>query len=388
MYTRMINPSPNHSFFLFGPRGTGKTTWIKATYPHALYINLLDSQQYTLLLAKPHKLEELIPPHFSDFIIIDEIQRVPELLNEVHRLIESPAHYKFILTGSSARKLRKQGVNLLAGRAYLYHCYPLTAAEIGEDYQLPKALKYGTLPTSYTSENPDEYLRSYLSTYLEQEIIHEGMTRQLSAFYRFLQTASYSQGSIINSSAIAREIMVDRKVVENYFSILIDLLIGVMIPPFTHRAKRRLTSKSKFYIVDSGLYRTARPQGYLDSESELGGPALETVFLNELRAINEYKNLEYQLYYFRTTSGQEIDFITHGKNGFNAFEIKLGSVFSQTWTKTLQSFGKDYPEAKLYLLYMGTQIHYYKNITVLPFTQALTTLTDLLTKTSLQARFQ
>ena len=382
MYTRMINPSPNHSFFLFGPRGTGKTTWIKATYPNALYINLLDSRQYTSLLAHPNALESLIPPNFSDFIIIDEIQRVPELLNEVHKLIEGPTHHKFILTGSSARKLRKQGVNLLAGRAYLYHCYPLTAAELGSDFQLSKALKYGTLPTSYTSDDPSTYLQSYLSTYLEQEIIQEGMTRQLSAFYRFLQTASFSQGLIINSSAIAREVMVDRKVVENYFSILIDLLIGIMLPPFTRRAKRRLTTKSKFYIIDSGLYRAARPQGYLDSESELGGPALETLFLNELRAINEYKKLEYQLYYFRTTTGQEIDFVVYGKNGFNAFEIKLGSVFSHTWTKTLQSFGKDYPEAKLYLLYMGTQTHYYKNVTVLPFTKAVTSLTEILQKST------
>jgi len=211
-----------------------------------------------------------IPPDFSDFIIIDEIQRVPELLNEVHRLIESPAHHKFILTGSSARKLRRQGINLLAGRAYLYHSYPLTAKELGKDFNLKKALKYGTLPAAYTAENPTAYLQSYLSTYLEQEIIQEGMTRQLSAFYRFLQIASFSQGSIINTSAIAREVGIDRKVVENYFSILIDLLVGVMLLPFTRRAKRRLVTKPKFYFIDSGLYREARPQGYLDTENELG----------------------------------------------------------------------------------------------------------------------
>jgi len=380
MYPRLINSSPNHSFFLFGPRGTGKTTWITTQYPRALYLNLLNTEVYTKLLARPHLLESLIPLNFSEFIIIDEIQRVPELLNEVHRLIESPAHHKFILTGSSARKLRRQGVNLLAGRAHLYNCYPLTAAELGSDFNLDRALKFGTLPTAYTSDNPLPYLQSYLSTYLEQEIIYEGMTRQLSAFYRFLQTASFSQGSIINSSSIAREVSIDRKVVENYFSILIDLLIGVMIPPFTRRAKRRLVTKPKFYFIDSGLYRTARPQGYLDSEKELAGPALETLFLNEFRALNEYKQLQYQLYYFRTASGQEIDFIAYGKNGFYAFEIKLGSTFSPTWTRALQSFAKDYPEAKLYLLYLGTQTHYYKNITIIPFEKVLTTLTEILTK--------
>ena len=131
MYPRLINPASNHSFFLFGPRGTGKTTWIKTQYPKALYLNLLETQLYTTLLAHPNLLESLIPPDFSDFIIIDEIQRVPELLNEVHRLIENPALHKFILTGSSARKLRRQGINLLAGRAYLYHSYPLTPKELG-----------------------------------------------------------------------------------------------------------------------------------------------------------------------------------------------------------------------------------------------------------------
>lgn len=378
MYPRLINPAPHHSFFLFGPRGTGKTTWIKAKYPKALYLNLLETQLYTTLLAHPNLLESLIPPNFLDFIIIDEIQRVPELLNEVHRLIESPAHYKFILTGSSARKLRRQGINLLAGRAYLYHSYPLTAKELGKDFHLEKALKYGTLPAAYTAENPTDYLQSYLGTYLEQEIIQEGMTRQLSAFYRFLEIASFSQGSIVNTSAIAREVGVDRKVVENYFSILIDLLVGVMLLPFTRRAKRRLVTKPKFYFIDSGLYRAVRPQGYLDMEHELGGLALETIFLAELRALNEYQHQEYQLYYFRTASGQEIDFVAYGKHGFHAFEIKLGTVFSPTWTKALQGFGQDYPEAKRYLLYMGTQTHYYKNIVILPFTKALSSLSTIL----------
>ena len=382
MYTRLLNPPKNHSYFLFGPRGTGKTTFLQSEYPHAHYIDLLRADVYTTYLANPEKLEKSIPPNFTDFIIIDEIQRVPELLNEVHRLIESPAHYKFILTGSSARKLRHQGVNLLAGRAYLYYMHPLTINELGADFNLAKSLQLGTLPACLTADNPQGYLDSYLGSYLEQEINQEGLTRNLSAFYRFLQVASFSQGSPLNTSSIAREVSVQVKVVDNYFSILIDLLIGVLLPSWTRRAKRRLVHRPKFYFVDAGLYNTARPSGYLDKQSEIGGIALETLFFSHLRAVNDYYQLRYTFSYYQTASGQEIDFVAYGKNGFFAFEIKLGAGFSPSWTRALTSFGKDYPEAKLYLIYTGSTTLYHNNITILPVETALKNLTDILTSSS------
>lgn len=378
MYTRLLNPAPDHSYFLFGPRGTGKTTWIRSQYPESIYIDLLQTDIYTKLLANPETLESYIPQDFNDFIIIDEVQRIPELLNEVHRLIESPKHYKFILTGSSARKLRRQGVNLLAGRAYTYNLYPLTINELGKDFDLQKALRFGTLPTIYSNNNPEEYLQSYLSSYLEQEINQEGMTRNLSAFYRFLQVASYSQGSPVNTSSIAREVGIQNKVVDNYFTILIDFLIGSFLPAFTRRAKRRLVSKPKFYLFDPGIYNTARPKGYLDKNSEIDGISLETLFLNHLMAINEYSRLGYAFSYFRTASGLEVDFIAYGPRGFHAFEVKLTKNIYPKHLKGLLAFSRDYPEAKLHLLYTGNKQLYFGNITVMPIDKALSTLSKIL----------
>lgn len=378
MYIRLLNPAPNHSYFLFGPRGTGKTTWIRSHYPKAVYIDLLQTNIYSKLQANPEILESYIPRNFNNFIIIDEVQRIPELLNEVHRLIESPKHYKFILTGSSARKLRRQGVNLLAGRAYTYNIYPLIIQELGEDFDLQKSLRFGTLPAIYSNNNPDRYLQSYLSTYLEQEINQEGMTRNLGAFYRFLQVASYSQGSPLNTSSIAREVGVKNKVVDNYFTILIDLLIGSFLPAFTRRAKRRLVSKPKFYLFDSGIYNTARPKGYLDKDSEIDGISLETLFLNHLKAVNEYHSLEYSFSYFRTASGLEVDFIAYGPRGFHAFEIKLSKNIHSKHLKGLRAFSRDYPEAKLHLLYTGDKELYFENIIVTPIETALSNLLEMI----------
>src|SRR3990167_2118447 len=232
MFSRLLKPPKNKSFFLFGPRGTGKTTWVKSAFPDALYLDLLEAEIFNDLLANPQRLENYIPINFKDFVIIDEIQRIPNLLNEVHRLIEK-SHQKFILTGSSARKLRKKGENLLAGRALTYFLHPLTAFELGSDFNLGKSLAYGQLPSVLIEEDPKKYLESYVKTYLEEEIFQECLTRNLSAFARFLETASFSQGSVLNTSAVAREAAIERKVVENYFLILEDLLIGYKIPVFS-----------------------------------------------------------------------------------------------------------------------------------------------------------
>ena len=378
MYTRLLDPPTDNSYFLFGPRGTGKTTYLHENYPKAIYIDLLQSEIYTYYLAHPENLSKNIPKNYSDFIIIDEVQKVPEILNEVHRLIESPEHYKFILTGSSARKLRRGGANLLAGRAYIYNMHPLTIMEMGSDFDLGQDLTMGTLPACLGASKPKEYLASYLGSYLEQEINQEGLTRQLPAFYRFLQVASFSQGSPVNITSIARETSVHAKVVDNYFQILVDLLIGVFLPAWSRRAKRRLVVSPKFYFVDAGLYHQARPTGYLDTASEINGIALETLFFMHLRAVNDYYRLGYSFSYFRTASGQEIDFIAYGERGFHAFEIKLGTGFSSVWTRALTAFGKDYPEASLHLVYMGSQKLYHNNITIHPFEMILTELSSIL----------
>lgn len=377
MYSRLLKPPRNKSFFLFGPRGTGKTTWVKTVFPKALYLDLLETELFNDLLARPHRLENMIPNDFSDWIIIDEIQRVPELLNEVHRLIEN-SHFQFVLTGSSARKLRKKGHNLLGGRALTYYMHPFTSLELKKDFHLEQSIRFGHLPSVYSEKDPKKYLESYVTTYLQEEIQQEGLTRNLNAFSRFLETASFSQGSILNVSEVAREAAIERKVVENYFTILEDLLIGYRIPVFTKKAKRRLIRHSKFYFFDVGIYRTVRPSGPLDSPEFIEGAAYETLFFQELLAMNDYYNLGYRIYYYREANGAEVDFVLYGEKGIRAFEIKRTGRISTSMLKGLKIFLKDYPTAVCYLLYGGKREMREGNIIIIPIDTALKILPKLL----------
>lgn len=377
MYSRLIKPPINKSFFLFGPRGTGKTTWVKKAFPSALYIDLLEAEIFNDLLANPQRLDNLIPANFNNWIIIDEVQRVPELLHEVHRQIEKN-HHRFILTGSSARKLKKKGPNLLAGRALTYHLHPLTVREMGKDFNVEKSIQYGQLPSIYQELDPKKYLESYVQTYLQEEIQQEGLTRNLNAFSRFLETASFSQGSVLNVSEIAREAMIERKVVENYFSILEDLLIGYRLPVFSRRAKRRLISHNKFYFFDVGVYRTLRPKGPLDFPEMIEGAAFETLFFQELMALNDYYNLGYKLYYYRTANGYEVDFVAYGERGMRAFEIKRTNRVNTTILQGLRTFLKDYPRAKGYFVYGGRRKMKEGRIEIWPIEEMLKGLLEIL----------
>lgn len=377
MYSRLIKPANRKSFFLFGPRGTGKTTWVRKTFPKALYYDLLDPERYHDFLANPQHLEIYTQNQKFDWIIIDEIQLVPELLNEVHRLIESRG-YKFVLTGSSARKLRRGGVNLLAGRALTYFMHPLTAVELGVDFNLEKVLESGSLPSVFSEPDKKKYLASYIKTYLYEEVQQEGMTRNLSAFARFLETASFSQGSVLNASEVAREAMVERKVVENYFAILEDLLIAVKIPVFAKRAKRKLISSNKFYFFDCGIYRALRPRGPLDNPEEISGVALETLFFQNLRAINDYYDFGYKIFYYRTILGVEVDFILYGHRGIIALEVKRSSRLSGTDFRGLKTFMKDYPMARGIMVYGGNQKMHDGNIEIWPVADALQALPEIL----------
>lgn len=365
------------SFFLFGARGTGKTSWVKENFPDALFFDLLHDDTYTELLARPSRLSERIPDSLTQWIVIDEIQKVPALLNEVHRLIES-RKLKFILTGSSARSLRRKGVNLLAGRALTYHLYPLTALELGVDFSLKHALQVGLLPAAVTHEDPERYLSSYVKTYLREEVLQEGLTRNFPLFTRFLETASFSQGEILNYTNIASEIGSNRHTVSQFFDILEDLLIAYRIPPFTKRAKRDVIMSPKFYYFDAGVYRSIRPSGPLDSESEADGPALETIFLQNIKAINEYLNFGYEIYFWRTRSQEEVDFVLYGKKGLHAIEIKRKKNLSANDFKSLRLFSEDYPTAKLYLLYGGSQSYTDGNVLVEPFSNFIKQLSHFL----------
>lgn len=385
MYSRLIKPPKDKSFFLFGPRGTGKTTWVKSALPKALYLDLLEAEIFNDLLANPQRLENLIPKDFPEWVIIDEIQRIPELLNEVHRLIEK-CKYKFILTGSSPRKIRKKGYNLLGGRALSYALHPLTSAELGADFDLNHSLKYGCLPCVYTEADPKRYLESYVKTYLDEEVRQEGLTRNLSAFSRFLEAASFSQGALLNITAVARECAIERKVVENYFSILEDLLIAYRLPVFARRAKRRLAAHNKFYFFDAGVYRALRPAGPLDMPEEIEGVAFETLFFQELLALNDALDLGYNIFYWRTSNGAEVDFVLYGNRGLLAFELKRSSRIKTSMLSGLKSFLKDYPMAKAYFIYGGRQYQREDKIGILPAGQAFKDLSDILTSPVIWSR--
>ena len=377
MYSRIINKPIDKSFFLFGPRGTGKTTWVQTTFPQGLMIDLLDSELYYSLLASPRRLENLIPPDFSNWIVIDEIQRIPDLLNEVHRLIEN-RNCKFVLTGSSARKLRQKGVNLLAGRAVTRYMHPLTAYELGDDYSLGHSLSFGQLPSAYIESDPVDYLESYIHTYLREEILQEGLTRNLQAFARFLEAASFSQASLLNISAVARECGVNRKLAENYFHILDDLLLSRKLPVFVKRARRRMAAHMKFFFFDAGVYRTLRPKGPLDRPEEIDGHALETLVCQEICAVNDSRGLGYDLYYWRTANDLEVDFILYGEKGIHAIEVKRARTIRRRELSGLKAFLKDYPMARGYLFYGGDRRMYQDGIELIPVSEGIRKLPMLL----------
>lgn len=386
MYKRELSEplKGKKSFFLFGPRGTGKTSWLRKKVPSALFIDLLDQSIYFALLKDPHSIEKMIPETFSDWIIIDEIQKIPALLNEVHRMIESQG-YKFILTGSSARTLKRKGTNLLAGRALYTKMFPLTAIELGDDFDLARSVKYGHLPSVFhLDENPKKYLESYVHTYLKEEVMQEGLTRNIGAFARFLEVASFSQGSTLNISEIAREIGVERKMVDDYFQITEDLLLSTRLPVFTKRAKRKMVKHQKFYFFDVGVYRTIRPMGPFDSPEEAEGPALESLVFQELQATNHYYDLGYDLYYWRTADKQEVDFVLYGEKGLIGIEVKRSKSIQPKDLKGLNAFLSDYPSAKLYIFYGGNSRQYFGKIEAIPMEEALKTLPKLLFPTTHQ----
>jgi len=378
MYSRLLKPPDAQSFFLFGPRGTGKTTWVRRTFPDAVYIDLLESELFTRLTANPQRLEALIPVDHRGWVVIDEIQRIPELLSEVHRLIETRKD-KFALTGSSARKLRRGGVNLLGGRARTLGMHPLAASELGHDFNLEKSLRFGHLPAAHGDPDPDRYLASYVRTYLEEEVRQEGLTRSLGAFGRFLEAASFSQGAVLNISEVARECAVERKVVENYFGILEDLLIGYRLPVFAKRAKRRLIGHPKFYFFDAGVFRALRPKGPLDKPEEIDGAACETLLFQELLAANDALDLGYKISFWRSAAKQEVDFVLYGEKGFLAFEIKRTARVSGVQLRGLRAFLKDYPMARAYFLYGGRRRLQEGPIDCLPMEDAFRRLPEILT---------
>ncbi|MGD9159741.1 MAG: AAA family ATPase [Desulfobacteraceae bacterium] len=355
-YTERFFKASDGSFFIFGPRGTGKSTWLKKTFQDAYFIDLLDEKTFREYIAHPERIKQVVKanPDIKRYII-DEVQKAPALLDSIHSLIEEYKTHQFILTGSSARKLRRGGVNLLAGRALLTHFHPFMASELKENFSLDTALKFGMIPLVVSSDTPGKTLEAYIALYLKEEVKEEGLVRDIGAFARFLETVSFSHGNVLNLSNLARECQVSRKVVENYMSIIEDLLVGYKIPVFNKRAKRAMTAQSKFYLFDAGVYYHLRPRGPLDSPDEVGGTALEGLVLQHLKAWCDYTDDKVECYFWRTRGGSEVDFILYGENNFYAIEVKNSSKIHPQSLRSLKTFIVDYPESNAILLYRGTE---------------------------------
>lgn len=313
------------SFFLFGPRATGKSTLIKRQLSEtATVIDLLDSRLYLRLLSSPHDLESIIySGHKTGIVVIDEIQRIPELLNEVHRLIENKK-ITFLLTGSSARKLRRGKANLLAGRVWESRMFPLTWKEI-TDFNLDRFLHYGGLPAVYLSNYPDEELDAYVNTYLKEEIMAEGLIRKLPPFSRFLRSIALASGEMINFTKLANDCQVPPSTVTEYVGLLDDTLVGFLLPAWTESRKRKAISTAKFYFFDPGVTHMLAGTKTLDRNSHLYGKSFEQFIGMEIRAYLSYRRKKRELAYWRSTHGYEVDFLIGMET---AIEVKASQKVS------------------------------------------------------------
>ncbi len=363
--------SPKQSFFLFGPRGTGKSTLMQSLFPNALYINLLLSKTRERFRAFPDELIKEVKAFSNSLIvIIDEVQKIPELLAVVHSLIEEKLGFVFILTGSSSRKLKRGGADLLAGRALIKFLDPFMASELKDAFLLERALKFGMLPLVWESEEPMEALYSYVSAYIDEEVQAEALVRNVGQFSRFLHVISFSHAQILNVNNIARESSVKRHTVDNFITILEDLLLAVRIEVFSFRAQRELSQHPKFYFFDAGIFRALRKIGPGDRSEEIEGPALEGLVFQHLRGWLHYTKVKHDLYFWRTKSGLEVDFIIYGETNFYAIEVKNNSTVSPEDLRGLTHFIEDYPNAIPLLLYRGPKV-LHKKILCLPVDEFL-----------------
>jgi uncharacterized protein len=346
MFKRLLQlpVNPRKSFFLWGPRQTGKTTLLKQLYADALRIDLLKTDELMRYLQRPALLrEEAAALPRGKLIVIDEIQKAPGLLDEIHFLIEERQSV-FVLCGSSARKVRRGHANLLGGRALRYELLGLVAEEIGPDFSLERLLNSGPLPSHYGADNVQLALRSYVDDYLREEILEEGLTRSLPVFSDFLRVAAIGDTEVVNMSNVARETGMAASTVRDHYAILVDTLMGAFLPAFTRRPKRRTIQAPKFYFHDVGVVNHLARRRSIEPGSELFGKAFENWLFHELAAHARYSELFYDLAYWRLSSGIEVDFILN--NGKVAIEAKGKTRVTGRDVGGLLNFRKDFPDVR------------------------------------------
>jgi predicted AAA+ superfamily ATPase len=356
------------SCFFFGPRQTGKTWLISHLFPECRTYNLLDSDIYLVLSRSPGRLREEHRPG-DRLIIIDEIQKLPSLLDEVHLMIESLGVH-FLLTGSSARKLRSSGVNLLGGRARSRFLHPFVSDELGAEFDLLRALNNGLLPSIYFSDDPEDDLQAYAGDYLKEEIAAEGLTRNVPAFSRFLQVAALCNGRLINYSKISNDAQVARSTVQEYFSILRDTLIGYDLPCWKGSVKRKPLSTAKFYFFDPGVVRFLQNRGPVREGSPEYGEVFETFLFHELRAWTDYRRAA-PLAYWRSKSGYEVDFILDDRI---AIEVKATATASARDLKGLKALREDSAFQRYLLVCHEQRRREVDGLTIMPWREFLSSL--------------
>ena len=363
------------SAFLWGARQTGKSSFLKKHFNNSVYYDLLDTHEIARLTKAPYLLREevlaLPSAKLASPIIIDEVQKVPELLNEVHWLIENSAA-QFILCGSSARKLKKDSVNLLGGRAWRYNCYPLSFSE-AHDFNLLKALSHGLVPNHYlaAAKNINNHLQSYIDIYLTDEIRNEGVVRNLAGFARFLDVAGLCNGEMINAANIARDCGVGRNTVQEYYQILIDTLLGYYVYPYNKKIKRDLIAATpKFYLFDTGVANYLARQTVTELKGAAAGKSFEHYILMELMAFRSIMRKRFDITYWRTKTGLEVDFILG--NAQTAIEVKISEQVHKQDIKGLIAFCEEHPDTNALVISQDKnprllQINDKLTITILPW---------------------
>ncbi|MBQ6237718.1 MAG: ATP-binding protein [Bacteroidales bacterium] len=365
-----LNELEDDSLFLWGSRQTGKSTLLKALFPNARFYDLLQSDVRATFQMRPAQLrEECLLLDEGDIVIIDEVQKVPALLDEVHWLIENRG-LRFVLSGSSARKLRRSGANLLGGRALRRVLFPLVSAEI-PDFNLDRALNNGMLPRHYLVSDPSRRIKAYIGDYLQQEIVEEAVVRQLEAFTRFLQVAAVCNTEIVNYTNIAQDCGVSAKTVKEYFSILEETMLGFYLPAYTRVVKRKLMQSPKFYYFDVALPNHLLKRVPLKRGTDIYGHALEHFVIQELRAFLSYNFYDDKtLCYWRTLDNKyEVDAIIGDAEV--AIEVKSSDNVTSRDTKGLKAFAEEHPDAKLIILSLEEKPRLLNGVEVWPITQFL-----------------
>jgi predicted AAA+ superfamily ATPase len=370
-----IDLPPRQSAFLWGPRKTGKSTFLLENFPKSIIYDFLQTDLFLEFSKKPSLLRERLLAKESQIlkhpVILDEVQKIPQILDEVHWLIENKG-IRFILCGSSARKLKRGKANLLGGRAWRYEMFPLVSAELG-NMDLLKVLNRGLIPVHYFDDTFEKSLKAYTEDYLKEEILAEGLTRNIPAFSRFFDAMAYSHGELTNYSNIARDCGVDSKTVREYYQILVDTLMGRFVEPFQRRQDRQIISKApKFYFFDVGVGGIITKRKILEEKGESFGKAFEHFIFMELVAYSSYKDLDYEVNFWRTKSGLEVDFVLG--RGEVALEIKGTSRVDKRDLRSLIAFAEEYSPQKALVVCNEREERLHGNIRILPWRQFMEAL--------------